>query len=139
MDIPNAASAYPGQGFFHRQPKRPFTWNLPGVKQDWREVRVPESLQGQPISDEQLEFVRDAKNWCQPDQDTLLPLLQANGFQTAEQQAANRRKALLRAAAIDPMMIGDERRRYATEYGLPNAIRALWWVRRHFGRAVFDG
>lgn len=86
-----------------------------------------------------LVFLREASDWPQPMQDDLIPLLQANGFRTAEEQAANMKRALLRAAALDSLMSGRERRQYARRYGRPNAIRLVWWVRRQLKWETWDG
>jgi hypothetical protein len=79
---------------------------------------------------EVIETVQRMRDAPQPMQDALIPLLEANGFCTKRQQDDNMRCALLRAAALDPMMTGDERVRYARRFGVSPLRRAWWWVRR---------
>lgn len=86
---------------------------------------------------ELIEVVRSYRDAPQPMQDALVPLLQANGFRTREEQAASFRFALLRAAALDPYMSGEERSRYARRFGVHPVRRAWWWVRRQ--HETWDG
>jgi hypothetical protein len=97
------------------------------------------TMRGYPISPALVALVAQARNWPQPMQDQLIPLLESNGFKTEEQQAANMKKATLRAAARHEMLTGNERRRFAQQYDLPNAVRAVWWLRRRTAKTKYDG